>query len=122
VAIAVPAELKELAETDFADERLRGAFSAIAEQLKAATAGSRIDIGSIEDPQSDEILRSLAMDQRPLPVGSEMLTRMRQRRIDVEIELLEVDLTQLEIGSRSHSDALRRLIALQQEKRSSQAH
>lgn len=121
VALAVPAELKELTESDFADERLRSAFLAIAPQLASAVPGTRIDVGRVSDPESNEILRRLAMNRRPLPGGSEMLTRMRQRRMDVEIELLEVDLTQLEVGSQSHSDALRRLIALQQEKRSSQA-
>lgn len=121
VAIAVPAELKELTSSDFADERLRTAFSAIADQLSMAEPGTQVNIGQIDDPESEDILRRLAMDQRPLPVGSEMLTRMRQRRIDVEIELLESDLTHLEVGSQSHSDALRRLIALQQEKRSSRA-
>ncbi|MDH3463011.1 MAG: DNA primase [Acidimicrobiia bacterium] len=121
VALATPAELKELAATDFTDERLRSAFEAIAEQMTSAAPGVQIDIGRIEDPAAEEILRRLAMDRRPLPDGAEMLQRMRLRRFDVEIEILEADLAQLEVGSQSHSDALRRLIALQQQKRSSPA-
>ncbi len=121
VAIAVPAELKGLVESDFGDERLKSAFAAIADQLDSAEPGTQIDVSRVTDPDSEEILRRLAMDSRPLPVGSEMLTRMRHRRLDVEIELLEADLAQLEVGSQPHSDALRRLIALQQEKRATQA-
>lgn len=120
VAIAAPAQLSQLNASDFTDERLRVAFESIVGQLAEAVPGAAVDIGSIDDPESEEILRTLAMDQRPLPDGAEMLERMRKRRIDVEIELLETDLAGMEVGSQPHSDALRRLVALQQEKRSSQ--
>lgn len=120
VAIAVPSELSQMNSGDFTDDRLRAAFESIVGQLALAVPGVALDIGNIDDPEAEEILRTLAMDQRPLPDGAEMLERMRKRRIDVEIELLETDLTGMEVGSQPHSDALRRLVALQQEKRSSQ--
>lgn len=120
VAIAVPSELSQLNASDFTDDRLREAFESVVAQLAAAVPGVPVDISNIDDPEAEEILRTLAMDQRPLPDGAEMLERMRKRRIDVEIELLETDLVGLEVGSQPHSDALRRLVALQQEKRSSQ--
>ena len=47
-----------------------------------------------------------------------MKRRARLRRLDAEIDALESDLGRLAEGTQSHSETLRRLIALQQEKRS----
>jgi len=48
-----------------------------------------------------------------------MRERVRLRRIDTEIDELEAKLAGAEEGTQTHSDYFRRLIALQQEKRSS---
>jgi hypothetical protein len=48
-----------------------------------------------------------------------MLARLKERRLDAEIAALQRDLDSLQPGSEAHSDKLRRLIALQREKRSS---
>jgi hypothetical protein len=60
----------------------------------------------------------LAMDDRPLPSGPEMSSRVKERRLDVAISALQRTLAGMEPGTESHSDNLRALIALQQEKRS----
>jgi hypothetical protein len=48
-----------------------------------------------------------------------MKEMVRLRRIDAEIDELEEKLARTEEGTQTHSDYLRRLIALQQEKRAS---
>jgi hypothetical protein len=73
----------------------------------------------VADEGVQSLLRSLAMDERPLPSGPEMLSRVKERRLDIEIADLQRLLAGMEPGTQSHSDNLRRLIALQQEKRSS---
>jgi hypothetical protein len=49
-----------------------------------------------------------------------MLLMMRNRRLDAEIDRLEEEIDDLEQGTDTHSDALRRLIVLQQQKRAVQ--
>ena len=120
VGIATPWALRDLSIEDFTDPRLRGAFTAVSDQFSKAEAGNPIDIGEIEDPDAGSLLRRLAMDNRPLPDGSEMLRRVRGRRLDAEIDRLEAKIAKLEEGSDPHSEALRRLIGLQQEKRTVQ--
>jgi hypothetical protein len=58
------------------------------------------------------------MDDRPLPSGSEMLSRVNERRLDVEIAVLRRELASMDQETAARSDKLARLIALEQEKRS----
>ncbi|HEY5889745.1 MAG TPA: DNA primase [Acidimicrobiia bacterium] len=120
VALASPADLWELSVDDFSDLRLQAAFSAIAGQFATAEQGSAIDINAVEEPEVADLLRSLAMDRRPLPDGADILQGMRVRRMESEIDRLEVEIAGLDPGSEPHSNALRELIALQQQKRTSQ--
>jgi hypothetical protein len=120
VALAKPAALRELAVEDFSDPRLRAAFSAVSEQFAGAGEESRVDISSVADPALADLLRRLAMDQRPLPDGWDILQGMRVRRLESDIDRLEAEIAELEPGSEPHSNALRELIALQQQKRTSQ--
>jgi hypothetical protein len=76
----------------------------------------------VGDSEVADLLRRLAMDPRPLPGGKDMLLMMRNRRLDAEIDRLEEEIDDLEQGTDTHSDALRRLIALQQQKRAVQAN
>jgi len=108
----------EVSTADFADPHLRDAFTAISEQLAATPAGQPLDPSQIEDPRLQSLVRGLSMDQRPLPDWADMKRRVRMRRLDVEIDELEANLAQLDGGTEVHSDTLRRLIGLQQEKRS----
>lgn len=118
VVLTNPSGMGEVSASDFSDERLAAAFEAISGNLAAAAPGSPVDITNVSDERLQVILRSLVMDARPLPEWSDMEERIRGKRIDVEIDELEAELAVLEEGSQTHSDSLRRLIALQQEKRS----
>ena len=120
VAIARPADLHELEAEDFTDERARSAFEAIADQVGSASHGDTVDVARVSDSSDADLLRSLAMDDRPLPDGADMLASLRRRRLDTEIDRLEAEIAGLDVGSDTHSDALRRLIGLQQQKRSGQ--
>ena len=117
VLIADPLSVEGVVAEDFTDQRLRQAFSAL--DLSAAVPGEPVDISEAGEEETRSLLRSLAMDDRPLSSGPEILTRVKERRLDAEIEDLQRILAGLEPGTDAHSDNLRRLIALQQEKRSS---
>jgi len=117
VLIADPSSVEGVVAEDFTDQRLRQAFSAL--DLSGISPGQPVDISGAGEEETRSLLRSLAMDDRPLPSGPEILTRVKERRLDVEIEDLQRTLAGMEPGSDAHSDNLRRLIALQQEKRSS---
>jgi DNA primase len=115
VALDSPAFLAELAPEDFGDERLRAAFLAVSEQART----SSIDISAVGEPSARSVLFRLVVDPTPMPDGDELMARLRERRLDREIERIEEELDAQTEGSEAHSDNLRRLIALQQEKRSS---
>ena len=108
----------EVSAADFTDERLRQAFLAVEERLSATPAGTPVDISGLASPEAEGLLRSLAMDNRPLPDHDEMKYIVRARRLDAEIAAIEQSLTGLESDSNAYNERLRRLIALQQEKRS----
>ncbi len=120
VVLSNPDGLQELNAEDFTDQRLKAAFLAIADQVGAATSGAPIDLSAVGDSDTADLLRRLAMDPRPLPHGKDMLYMMRNRRLDAEIDRLEEELDDLEQGTDTHSDALRRLVALQNQKRAVQ--
>ncbi len=109
----------EISASDFADERVREAFLAIEPQLATAPPDTPLDPARIPDPSLQSLVRGLSLDPRPLPDWSDMRERVRLRRIDAEIDDLEAKLAGEEEGSQTHSDYLRRLIVLQQEKRTS---
>jgi hypothetical protein len=71
----------------------------------------------VGDPELQTLIRGLALDARPMPDWVDVKERVRLRRIDAEIDELERTLARSEEGTETHSDYLRRLIALQQEKR-----
>ncbi len=119
VLIADPSSVEGVTVEDFTDERLRSAFAAVAPAYGSAVAGEPLDISRAGSEEEKTLLRSLAMDDRPLPSGVEILSRVKERRLDVEIEDLQRTLAGMEPGTEAHSDNLRRLIALQQEKRTS---
>lgn len=119
VLIADPSSVEDVTEADFTDERLRKAFSAIAPALATTGPGEQVVLPTVTGDDTASLLRSLAMDDRPLPSGPEIKARIEERRLDAEIADLQRNLAAMEPGSEVHSDNLRRLIALQQEKRSS---
>ena len=108
----------EISASDFADPRLREAFLAVEDQLASSPPGTPLDPSRVDDPALQTVIRGLSLDSRPLPDWAEMKERVRLRRLDSEIDELESRLAGMEEGSQTHSDTFRRLIALQQEKRS----
>jgi DNA primase len=108
----------DVSEADFTDTRLRTAFHAITGQLATTAPGTPIDPSVVAEPEVQSLLRRLALDSRPLPEWSDVKRRARLRRLDAEIDALESELAGMAEGTQSHSETLRRLIALQQEKRS----
>lgn len=117
VVLSNPPDM-EVTGADFQDPRLRRAFDSVAGQLASAAPGAPIDPSLVEDPGLQALIRGLVMDARPLPDWSEMKTRVRLRRIEAEIDDVEAEVAGMDENSESYSERLRRLIALQQEKRS----
>ena len=118
VILTNPPDMGEISATDFHDERLGAAFESISGELATTAPGTPVDITTVSDDALQGILRSLVLDGRPMPEWSEMQTRVRGRRLDMEIADIEGQLGSLEDETEHHSETLRRLIALQQEKRS----
>jgi DNA primase len=118
VVLTNPPDMGEISPSDFHDERLGAAFTAISGELDTTAPGSPVDISIVSDPDLQGLLRSLVMDIRPLPEWAEMDIRVRGRRLDAEIAEIEGQLHSLDSESEHHSETLKTLIALQQEKRS----
>lgn len=109
----------DVIESDFVDERLRGAFVSIAPQLASLGSGDPVDPSLVADPALQSIVRSLALDPRPVPEWADIRHLVALRRLESDIHQLESELAGLEEGSQTHSEKLRELIALQQKKRAS---
>jgi hypothetical protein len=77
-----------------------------------------VDPSLVADSELQSIVRSLAMDMSPIPEWPDMRHLVALRRLESGIHGLETELANLEEGSQTHTEKLRRLIALQQEKRS----
>jgi DNA primase len=118
VVLTNPPDMGEISPSDFHDERLGAAFTAISGELATTAPGSPVDISTVSDPDTQGLLRSLVLDSRPLPEWAEMEARVRGRRLDSEIAEIEGQLRSLDSESEHHSETLRHLIALQREKRS----
>lgn len=115
VILEEPATLEVVTSDDFADDRLRHAYEAIAD----TPHGGSIDPATVGDPAARSLLIRLAVDIEPLGNSDEIIARARERRLDREIDLLERRIAEGDPGSEAHADNLRRLVALQREKRSS---
>lgn len=107
----------DVVESDFADDRLRRAFVSVAPQLASLAPGASVDPSQVPDPALQSIVRSLALDPRPVPEWPDIQHLVALRRLEADIHRLEAELGDLEEGSQTHSERLRDLIALQQKKR-----
>ena len=107
----------DVVASDFSDERLRAAFEAVSGELASSAPGTPVEISDVSDPDAQGLLRSLIMEDRPLPEWSDMEIRVRERRLDREIAELEDQLARLEEGSEPHSAVFRQLVALQQKRK-----
>ncbi len=108
----------EVSVSDFTDARLAAAYEAVASTVSDTPSGTAVDVSTVRDQDARSLLLSLSMNETPLPEWSDVWARVRGKRIDVEIDELEERLSDLEEGTELHSENLRALIALQQEKRS----
>jgi DNA primase len=113
--VAHPDRVPDFGADDFTDPRLAAAFGALARPWPEG----KVELTEVADSGSRSLLISLSMENRPLSSSEEITARFMERRLDRQITDLEQKLAGMEPGSDSHSDNLRRLIALQQEKRSS---
>lgn len=118
VVLSNPRGVGTVEPSDFNDPILRAAYEAVAGAVSAATRGEPVDITTVPDPDIQQVLRRLVMDTRPLPEWSDMAALLELRRLDQQIAEIRKELDGLEDGSDAYSDALRRLIALEQKKRS----
>jgi DNA primase len=113
--VAHPDRIPDFGADDFTDPRLAAAFGALARPWP----DGKVELTEVADQGSRSLLISLSMEDRPLGSSEEITARVMERRLDRKITDLEQELAGMEPGSEAHSDNLRRLIALQQEKRSS---
>lgn len=121
VIIENPPEL-ERAEIDpswVTDEELAVLLPLLQALRAEVPAGTRLPIESVEaDDQVRTRLLELAFDRRPLPADMlEPVERVRRRAAGAELATLREQLEAMEPGSEEHSDALRRLIALERMRR-----
>ena len=117
VVLSNPPQLadQEIAPDLFTDGLLREAFESVAERRDSTAPGVPLDISGLVHT---EILQRLALDPRPLPKDPlEVLTRARNKAIESEIDELKREMSRLDPTSQTHSDILRRVIALEQERR-----
>ncbi len=117
VVLSNPRGVGTVEPSDFNDPILRSAYEAVVSAIDAASPGEPVDITTVPDPDIQQVLRRLVMDTRPLPQWSDMAALLELRRLDQQIGKIRKELDGLEDGSDAYSDALRRLIALEQKKR-----
>ena len=117
VVLANPAEIadQDIGPDLFSEGSLREAFVAVAPLRTSTPPGKPLDIPDLDHM---EILQRLALDPRPLPKDPlEVVARARNKAIEGEIEELKQEMARLDTTSQTHSDILRRVIALEQERR-----
>jgi DNA primase len=115
VILSEPAGRQEIIGDDFSDERLRSAFLALAPQFAGEAP---IDVSQIDDPEARALVLGLMMEDTPLPDWPDVARLLGLRRMEARIDELEGRMKEMSPGSQAHSDALRELVALQQERRS----
>ncbi len=117
VVLANPVQIadQEIGPELFSDVLLRQAFESIVDRRASTDPGVPIDISGLDQT---EVLQRIALDPRPLPRDPlEVLVRTRNKAMEAEIEELKHELARLDPESQAHSDILRRVIALEQERR-----
>ena len=106
----------------FSEPSYRAAFEVISELVEPIEPGVVPDlgaaIGSDEAPES-ALLRSLALQQRPLPEASDVVKRLKQEAVERRIEQVQRELASVDAVAdpQGYSERFERLIALQNERR-----
>jgi hypothetical protein len=117
VVLANPVELAgvEIIPELFSTAELREAMTTLNVRRNTTPAGEPLSVEGFE--HSDRLSR-LAHDGRPLPKDPvEVVRRALSKAIEAEIDEVETELAHTDPQSEGHSELLRRLIALQGERR-----
>ncbi len=106
----------------FADERLRVAYERAKDMLDGVPAGEPPDLGAAigsEDSPTAELLRRLALDDRPLPEPFDIVSLLEIARIEGRIDEIKRQLQRIDrdADAQGYSELWQRLIALEQSKR-----
>jgi DNA primase len=112
----------ELSVDLFANEETRDGYERVAPLLDGIELGAPPDLGRAfgsDDSDVAELLRTLAMDARPIPDPGDVVNRLEVARIDAEIESVRSSLQLIDqaVDEEGYSDLWQRLIALEQDKR-----
>lgn len=118
VVIANPVELPEdVGPALFAEVDYRRAMEILLPVFQATAPGEPLPLGSLDDEEIGPVVRRLAMEERDLPDAVEVYNRVRQVRIEEQIKELDTLVLRLDPAGEEYSLTLRRLIALQQDRR-----
>lgn len=106
----------------FSEPDLRSAFTLIAETVESLQPGVAPDLGAAigsDDRSEAVLLRSLALQQRPLADAVDVMKRLRQEAVERQIEEIEAELAGVDVDTdaQAYSNQLEHLIALQNERR-----
>lgn len=106
----------------FSDPLTVGAFPTVQALLEGLEPGATPDLGSAfggdDSPQGD-LLRKLALDERPIENPVEVVNRLESTLIDVNIGSVKraLEAANRDADEQEYSELLARLVALEQEKR-----
>jgi DNA primase len=100
----------------------RSAFEILADALGAYEPGSSPDLGAMigsDERAEARLLRSLALQQRPLASADDVMKRLKQEAVERRIEEVEADVVGFDAAAdpEGYSDRLEHLIALQNQRR-----
>ena len=100
----------------FSEGLLREAFESVAPRRASTAPGVPLDISGLDDNDIAPAPRTWIPVRCPR-IPLEVLARARNKAIEGEIEELKQEMARLDPTSQTHSDMLRRVIALEQERR-----
>lgn len=106
----------------FAEPAYRSAFEVISELVEPLEPGIVPELGAAigsDDLPEGALLRSLALQQRPLAEASDVIKRLKQEAVERRIEHLQGELAAVDVDAdpQGYSERFERLIALQNERR-----
>jgi DNA primase len=116
VMLANPLELSAIElEQGWVDDELADLMVAIDKARQVSPPGTPLDL---EGLPFGEVVQKLAFDQRPLPTNPmEVVRRAEDKAIERQIKGIEVELADLDPSGQEYSDLFRRLLGLQERRR-----
>ncbi len=110
----------ELSADMFTRPDHRRAYELIAPALAGLRPGEAPDLGSLIGTDGSPLaamLRSVALDRRPLPEVDPVMNRLKEGALQRRIDELRVELDELDPSDERYSDTFARLIALERQRR-----